>query len=67
MINGYVTYDELKIITGFDSTTLDRILRDGLTCHEFEFETLDRRAKYHINKKLYNLNEVLDWICIHVY
>lgn len=66
MINGYVTYEELKVVTGFDNLTLNKMIQNGLALREFEFTPVDGRTKC-INKQLFNLQEVFNWIKLHIY
>ena len=68
MINGYVTYNELKIITGFDDNLLRQLLLEGLTHHELEVNiTIDKRYNKPLKEQLFNLEEVEKWISTHVY
>lgn len=68
MINGYVTFDELLIITGFTPTQLHKLLYEGLACHELDI-TRYQVHKYSvpINERLFNLQEVEKWISSHIY
>ena len=36
MIDGYITYNELKIITGYSDKLLTRLLIQGMNTHELE-------------------------------
>ena len=38
MLNGYVTYDELKLITGFNDYFLSKLITKGLNLHEADLE-----------------------------
>ena len=60
MIAGYVTYDELKLITGFPDRLLSGILSEGVRLHAITIG-----ESY--TKTLYNLKEVEDWIRVHIY
>jgi hypothetical protein len=68
MINGYVTYNELKIITGFDDAILKPLIMEGLSQHQLDIEvTYDKRYTRPITEQLFNLKEVEDWISIHIF
>jgi hypothetical protein len=63
MIAGYVTYQELKLITGFS----DNFLRKLITAGRLEKKlTLFGKTQCY-EKALYNLNEVEEFIRIMVY
>lgn len=61
MIAGYVTYDELKIITGFNDYTLNTLIKTGMRAHQITPE--GRTYK----QSLFNLQEVEDWAKVHLF
>ena len=67
MINGYVTFEELKIITGLDNLLLEKLIREGVTLHELSYEPLDGRISRKLEQRLFNLDEVTKWISLHIY
>lgn len=69
MINGYVNFEELQIITGFSCNQLYCLLKDGLTLHELSYSPLSMEGgRYRsIKEELYNLDEVMKWLSIHIY
>lgn len=67
MINGYVTYDELKILTGLDDSQLGKMIRQGLALHELDMTPIDGRTSNNVKVNLFNLRQVLDWMSIHIY
>ena len=69
MIAGYITYDELKIITGFSDAVLSRLLNLGINQHQLHVETgiYNQKVAKHIKQCLFNLKEVENWIRLHVY
>ena len=66
MINGYVTYKELLLITGLENKVLDKLIRNGLTYHEISYENINPDS-VSIHNKLFNLEEVINWISLHIY
>jgi hypothetical protein len=63
MIAGYVTYQELKLITGFTDTFLKRVLSAG----KLE-KKLTLFGKTHCYEKaMYNLKEVEDYIKVLIF
>ena len=68
MINGYVTYDELKLITGFSDELLSRLLLLGMSYHELEVNIeIDKRFKKPLTERLFNLDEVQKWLSAHIF
>ena len=68
MINGYITYNELKIITGYSDVILSRLIKQGLNCHELELVSgAYKKVAVPIQQQLFKLNEVEDWLKIHIY
>ena len=58
MLNGYVTYDELKLIT------------KGLNLHEadLEYNNLNKPVRSDRYKQtLFNLKEVEEWLRVHIF
>ena len=68
MISGYVTFDELLLITGFNEKYLKKLLLNGLYFHELHIDS-DEMLKKGASVKhcLFDLKEVEDWIKVHVF
>ena len=62
MIAGYVTYEELKIITGYTQDTLDRLIIDGMRLHELSYQGTGPFRNY-----LFNLEEVENWLRVNIF
>lgn len=68
MIAGYVTYNELKIITGYSDVMLTKLLIQGINSHELEITKGIRKEKIlPLKEQLFNLNEVERWIKVHIF
>lgn len=70
MLNGYVTYDELKTITGFSDYILNKLITKGMNFHELDLEYNNeikpqRRERY--KQRLFNLAEVEEWLRLHIF
>lgn len=65
MIAGYVTYDELKLITGFDDKLLNKLILLGMNYHELDLDHTNFTSKY--KEQLFNLEEVEEWIRMHIF
>ena len=65
MIAGYVTYEELKLITGFDDKFLNKLIIKGLNIHEADLEYTKFTSKY--KQMLFNLAEVEEWLKVHIF
>lgn len=65
MLAGYVTYEELKLITGYPDRILNQLIINGLNIHECDVD----RKKIGGNTKqmLFNIQEVEDWLKVHVF
>ena len=68
MIAGYITYNELKIITGYSDSILTKLLVQGINSHELEVVKGIRKDKIiPITEQLFNLKEVEKWLNIHIF
>lgn len=70
MLAGYITYDELKLITGYSDTFLSKLITKGLQFHEADLEYNNPKKPknpYNYKKTLFNLQEVEDWLKVHVF
>lgn len=70
MLSGYITYDELKIITGYNDAFLSKLITKGLKLHEADLEYNNkkkptRESKY--RQMLFDINEVENWLRVHVF
>lgn len=70
MLNGYVTYDELKLVTGFPDYFLSKLITKGLKFHEADLEYNNikkptRSDRYKL--MLFNLKEVEEWLKVHIF
>ena len=63
MLNGYITYDELKIITGYPDKVLRNLLLQGMSQHQINVNA----NKLNITQQVFNLDEVVKWISIHLF
>lgn len=59
MLNGYVTYDELSLITGFNDRFLKTFIKEGILEHKI---TITKSKKF--TQNLYDLKEVEEWLKI---
>ena len=57
MLAGWVTYEELKLITGFSDNFLNKLIANGL-----ETKTVGKNTK----DRLFNLQEVEGWLKVHL-
>ena len=57
MLAGWVTYEELKLITGFSDNFLNKLIANGLETKIVGKNTKDR---------LFNLQEVEEWLKVHL-
>ena len=68
MINGYVTYNELKLITGYSDPMLNQLLIQGISQHQLEIQVdSDKRFSRPLRECLFNLSEVENWIKLHIF
>lgn len=67
MLAGYVTYKELKLITGFSDSFLNKLIVKGMNLNEadLEYERLNFPSKY--TQLLFNLQDVEEWLKVHVF
>lgn len=65
MLAGYVTYDELKYITGYSDSFLNKLIIKGLNMHEADLEY--KNMSSNIKQMLFSLQEVEDWLRVHVF
>ena len=63
MIAGYVNYQELKLLTGFNYTMLKRIIKEGRLDKKI---TVFGKVRY-VEEALYNLKEVEEYIKVMIY
>ena len=63
MIAGYVNYQELKLLTGFNDTMLKRIIKEGRLDKKI---TVFGKVRY-LEEALYNLKEVEEYIKVMIY
>ena len=64
MLGGYVTYEELKIITGFSEPLLNKLILSGMKLNEMEVNGHSMRK---LKTELFNLSEVEKWLKVHIY
>ena len=70
MLNGYVTYDGLKLITGFNDYFLSKLITKGLNIHEadLEYNNINKPKREDRYKTiLFNLAEVENWLKVHIF
>lgn len=70
MLNGYVTYNELKLITGFSDVFLHKLISKGLSIHEVDLEYNNVKApirQSNYKQVLFNLAEVEEWLRVHIF
>ena len=68
MLNGYVTYDELKLITGYNDSFLSKLISKGLNLHEADLDyDVNKPKKTSYKMMLFNLQEVEDWLRVHIF
>lgn len=70
MLAGYITYEELKLITGYSDVILNKLITKGLNFHELDLEYNNinkpkRSDRY--KRMLFNLQEVEDWLRVHIF
>lgn len=65
MLAGYVTYEELLLITGFSEKVLNKLIIKGLNLHEMDLEPNKLTSKY--KQQLFDLSEVEEWLKVHVF
>jgi len=62
LINGFVTFEELKFITGLAPLTLRKLIKDGM-----EVKAIESSGKVIHKDQLFDLKQTLDWISLHIY
>lgn len=70
MIAGYVTYNELKIITGFTDAFLSKLITKGLNLHEVDLEYNNEKKPKRpdaYKQAMFNLQEVEEWLKAHIF
>ncbi len=70
MLNGYVTYNELKLITGYNDYFLSKLITKGLTFHEadLEYNNVNKPQRADRYKQtIFNLQEVEQWLKVHIF
>lgn len=71
MIAGYITYKELELITGFKPKYLKQLILNGLKYHELDINYDEDNLKIDTNlswdEMLFNINEVEDWLKVHIF
>lgn len=68
MIDGYITYNELKIITGYSDKLLTRLLIQGMNTHELEVvKGIRVENPIPIREQVFSLEEVESWLNIHIF
>ena len=56
------------LITGFDEKLLKKLIIEGITRHELTIDQfITNPNKKDLKEQLFNLNEIINWIKIHVY
>lgn len=65
MLAGYVTYEELKIITGYTDSFLNKLILNGLNVHEADADY--KRMDSKIKQTLFSLTEVEEWLKVHIF
>ena len=63
MIAGYLNYQELKLLTGFNDTMLKRITKEGRLDKKI---TVFGKVRY-VEEALFNLKEVEEYIKVMIY
>lgn len=66
MINGYVTYEELKVITGYSDDFLKFLIVNGIKSHQIKTNKVTN-VTYKLKDQLFNLKEVEEWLKLVVY
>ena len=69
MINGYVTFNELELITGLDAKLLKNLLLLGMNNNvlDVDMQEVNNCYKKPLREQIFNLQQVQDWICLHIY
>lgn len=67
MIAGYITYNELKLITGYSDQLLKNLILQGLNIHELEVAVEASQKDQKINEQVFNLKEIENWLKVHIY
>lgn len=63
MISGYVTFEELSLLTGYSEKLLELLTIRGLKFHEVSVLVRKKELK----QKLINLKEFEEWVKLHIY
>ena len=70
MLAGYITYEELKLITGYSEVILNKLITKGLAFHELDLEynnTNKPKRSDRYKRLLFNLQEVEQWLRLHIF
>lgn len=67
MIAGYITYDELKLITGYSDQLLKNLILQGLNIHEVEVAIEGSHKDRKVTEQVFNLKEIENWLKVHIY
>jgi hypothetical protein len=70
MLAGYITYEELKLITGYSEVILNKLITKGLAFHELdlEYNNINKPQRSDRYKRLlFNLQEVEQWLRLHIF
>lgn len=70
MLNGYITYRELKLLTGYSDVFLSKLIVRGLNLHEADLDynkQIKDKRKDRYSQTLFNLDEVEQWLKAHIF
>jgi hypothetical protein len=70
MLAGYITYEELKLITGYSDVLLSKLITKGLAFHELDLEYNNKNKPKRTDRykrMLFNIKEVEEWLKIHIF
>ena len=67
MIAGYITYNELKLITGFSDYQLKNIITEGIKKYALNVYGKNSKKPYFYKDYLYDLQEVEEWIRMFIF
>lgn len=65
MIAGFMTFNELKLVTGFTDAQLSKLIREGLEADYITME--DGTSNRYYKSALFNVKQVEEWIRLHIY
>lgn len=55
------------MLTGFKEPLLRKLIIEGITRHELSINTFIKSNKKNLDEQLFNLDEVVNWIKLHIY